>query len=70
MSPLIFWSLILLNIFLNMLHGASLMWADYPRAEDKQMMELLTELVTQESGITDYRIIAFVDAVSFFILFF
>ena len=65
MSLSFFWSLISINIFLNALHGLSLIWADYPRVEDTEKMAALTALVTQESGITNYRIIAFVNAVAF-----
>ena len=67
MSLPLFWSLISANIFLNALHGVSLIWADYPRMEDGEKMANLTALVTQESGITNYRIIAFVDAVNLFL---
>ena len=65
MSLPLFWSLISINIFLNALHGFSLIWADYPRMEDIEKMALLTALVKRESGIFDYRIIAFVKAVTF-----
>ena len=64
MSPCLFWSLISMNIILNAVHGLSLVWADYPRREDAPKMADFTALVPKESGITDFRIIAFVNAVS------
>jgi hypothetical protein len=64
MPATIFWFLIVANIGLNLIHGVSLAWADYPRTMDAQKMAEVTRQVTEESGVTDLKIIAFVSAVS------
>jgi hypothetical protein len=64
MSASIFWSLIGTNIAMNLIHGISLAWADYPRATDGPMMARMTKLVMAESGVTNLKIIAFVNAVN------
>lgn len=59
----IFWPLILVNVLLNVLHGVSMGWADYPRADDADKIFYNEQVVISETGMTDLRIIAFVYAV-------
>ena len=63
MPSTIFWSLMFAQVFLNLSHGAVLIWADYPRPEDAPKMAELRGQIEKEAGITEIRFTSFIKAV-------
>uniref|UniRef100_A0A914KR59 Uncharacterized protein n=1 Tax=Meloidogyne incognita TaxID=6306 RepID=A0A914KR59_MELIC len=59
------WLMGVLAFLLNLFHIILLAWADYPRPNYYEKMEELSELVTQEAGITDVKFSSFTWARSF-----
>lgn len=69
MPTTIFWSLMFVQVFLNLSHGAVLIWADYPRPEDAPKMAELRGQIEKEAGITEILFTSFIKAVFYYSIF-